>query len=291
MSSERYTPQTAGSAASKFGQMIGEAFERVVIRLIAAHLEKFHANYKVLAPEAGRQIVTLQTLGGTPRRLDTVIVSKGSKDPVALLETKWLKDARHHNDKGAWILQLREMRNQYPTVRGAAAVLAGYWTEGVGIMLASNAGVKMVLVATDEEVYGTLQKPLDDYLGDRTFRLDPVVMRQSYPNVHLLANFLIALHERNQLDEIAESWFYFPREADAEGNVITGGEKIKLVLGELLNPLPPNPQIARFDIALQISTGNTIYQEFDDVESLIEFLQTYTQNPDEILKRITPRDK
>jgi len=64
---------------------------------------------------------------------------------------------------------------------------------------------------------------------------------------------------------------------------------ILYILRESLTP--PNPQIARFDIALQISTGNTIYQEFDDVESLIEFLQTYTQNPAEILKRITPRDE
>jgi hypothetical protein len=92
--------------------------------------------------------------------------------------SKWLKDARHHNDKGAWILQLREISKQYSTVRGAVAILAGYWTEGVGLMLESNAGVRMILVATDEEVYSTLQQPLNEYLGDETFVLDPGLMRK-----------------------------------------------------------------------------------------------------------------
>jgi hypothetical protein len=289
MPSSRYTPQTAGSAASKFGQMIGEAFERVVFEYIQSYLANAHADYEILAPEKGRQIVTLETLSGTPRRLDTVIVSKESIDPVALLETKWLKDARHHNDKGAWILQLREVSRQYPTVRGAAAVLAGYWTEGVGIMLASNAKVKMVLVATDSEVYSTLQLGLNAYLGAESFELNPVIMRQSYPNAHLLANFLIELEERDQLDTLAATWLNFTREVSADGKTISGADKINHALDDLLSPLPANPNIQKFEIGLEISTGNMIYEEFDDVEALIEFIKSYYGNPQAILNRISPR--
>lgn len=291
MQSKRYTSRSSGSAASKFGQMIGEAFERVVIEFVRIYLEQQHSDYEILAPQEGKQLVTLQTLGGTERRLDTVIVYKESNDPIALLESKWLKDARHHNDKGAWILQLREVRKQYATVRGAAAILAGYWTEGVGVMLASNAGVRMVLVATDEEVYSTLQESLDAFLGEERFNLDAALMRKSYPNAHHLANFVLTLYERGELDQIARTWFDFIRGHVQNGTPITGGDKIRQAIDDLLHPLSANPRVAKFELALQIDTGNTIYQEFEDMESAMEFIKEYAENPEAILKRISPRKK
>lgn len=288
---QRYTSQSSGSAASKFGQMLGEAFEAVIFEMIESYLNKAHPDYEILAPEEGKQIVALQTFGGTLRQLDTVVVEKETDDPVALLETKWLKDARHHNDKGAWILQLREVRKQYPTVRGAAAIMAGYWTEGVGVMLDTNAGIRMILVATDEEVYQTLQTPLNDYLGKigaAPLHLDPVMMRKSYPRVYDLANFLMDLEERGHLHNLALQWLNFERAKHADGRIITGGDKVQQTITDLLAPLPPDPQIRRFELALQIDTGNTIYQEFDDMEMLIEFVKTYHNNPEAILKIITP---
>ena len=222
MKSKSYTPSSSGSAASKFGQMIGEVFEKVVITFIRDYLADMHQEYEILEPEEGRQVIALEMLGGTLRQLDTVVVAKESDEPVALLETKWLKDKRHHNDKGAWILQLREMYKRYPTVRGAATVLAGNWSEGVGVMFASEGGIKMVWVASDEEVYGTLQKPLDDYLGDDSFALDPEVMRVRYPRAYDLANFLIEINENGELEKLAASWLNFVRGSDADGNDILG---------------------------------------------------------------------
>lgn len=57
----------------------------------------------------------------------------------------------------------------------------------------------------------------------------------------------------------------------------------------MLSPLPSNPSIKRFEITLQIETGNIIYEEFDDIEKAIEFLQYYSQNPQAILSRIKPK--
>lgn len=286
-----YTPESSGSAASKFGQMLGEAFEAVVFGMIESYLGTAHPDYEILAPEEGKQIVALQTFGGTLRQLDTVVVEKETDDPVALLETKWLKDARHHNDKGAWILQLREVRKQYPTVRGAAAIMAGYWTEGVGVMLDTNAGIRMILVATDDEIYQTLQNPLNDYLsgiGAKPLVLDPVIMRKSYPRAYDLANFLIDLEIKGLLHDFARQWLNFERSRDVNNRVITGGDRVKQAISNLLAPLPPNPEVRRFEIALQIDTGNTIYQEFDDVEAAFDFIKAYHNNPEAILKLITP---
>jgi hypothetical protein len=292
--SEFYTPDSSGSAASKFGQMIGEAFEQAVLGLIQDYLTSVHPHYEILAPDTGRQIIALKTFGGTPRQIDAVIAARDSNDPVALLETKWLKDARHHNDKGAWILQLREIRKQYATVRGAAAILAGYWTEGVGVLLDTNAGIRMILVATDEEVYRTLQMPLNDYLrrvGAEPFTLDSQIMRKRYPRAYDLANFLLDLHRSGRLGDLARQWLYFERARDARGQPLYGADRVKQVLDELLAPPPSHPQIQRFEIALQIETGNVIYEEFTDIESAMEFMRIYYANPDAIRDRISPRSK
>lgn len=125
---------------SHVGQLIGEAFENAVIKLIKSHLRKNHPSYVLLRPEKGKKLLTLDMPGGIRRQLDTVVAPTDSNEPVALLETKWLKDGRHWSDKGAWILQLREVRKNYPTVRGAAAILAGYWNEGVRVLLRNEGG-------------------------------------------------------------------------------------------------------------------------------------------------------
>jgi len=154
---------------SHVGQLIGEAFENAVIRLIKSHLKKNHPAFILLRPDEGRKLLTLTMPGGIKRQLDTVVAPIDSDDPVALLETKWLKDGRHWSDKGAWILQLREVRKNYPTVRGAAAILAGYWNEGVRVLLRNEGGgIEMILVATDEEVYNSIQPYLDKALGEKS---------------------------------------------------------------------------------------------------------------------------
>ncbi len=279
------------SPASLFGQIIGDAFEHVVINFIEGYLVESYPDYELLKPQEGRHIITLDMAGGLKRQMDNVVIPKGSDDPVALLETKWLKDARHHNDKGAWILQLREVRKKHATIRGAAAILSGYWTEGVGVMLMSEGGIKMVLAATDEQVYSTLQGPLDEFLGTDTFTLDARTMRDSYPRPRDLLKLAIFLEATGKLNAIAASWLEFDRLQTSDGAVLKGSDLIKAAIDELLAPLPDNPAISRFEIALQIDTGNTIYEEFSDVEDVMEFLTRYWSSPQEILGRIMPKKK
>jgi len=275
------------SPASKFGQMIGDAFANVVDGVISQHIEKTQPEYELLKAEEGRALVTLEKVSGSRLQMDTTVVAKTSHEPVALLESKWLKDARHHNDKGAWILQLREVKKKHSTIRGLVAVLAGYWTEGVGVVLMSDADIKMIHVATDEEVYDTLQQPLNEFLGDSSFTLDAKEMRESYPRPDDLLRLMVYLQQSDKLNALATKWLQFTHEE--EGQQISGAERIKRAIDEMLSPLPQNPSIRRFEIALQIETGNTIYEEFDDFEKAVEFLQTYFQNPHEILHRIKPK--
>lgn len=207
------------------------------------------------------------------------------------MDSKWLKDARHHNDKGTWILQLKEVRKKYLTVRGAVAILAGYWTEGVGVMFKTEGGVEMVLVAKDDEVYGSLQDAVNDYTRVHQIEeliLDARSIRQRLPRPDDLARCLIDLKAYGRLSSIAQSWLQFPRTTFPDGSILIGSDLIIAAIENLLSPLPTNPQVRAFEITLQISTGNTIHQEFSDPEQAVDFIQQHFSNPKAILEKITP---
>jgi hypothetical protein len=59
-----------------------------------------------------------EKVGGSKLQMNTTIVDKMTSAPVVLLESRWLKDARHHNDEGASIWQLREVKKHHPTSEG-----------------------------------------------------------------------------------------------------------------------------------------------------------------------------
>ncbi len=276
---------------SRIGQIIGEAFEIAVIKFIRSYLKKNYPEYVILNPEQGKKLLTLNMPGGIKRQLDTVIAPKYSSDPVALLETKWLKDGRHWNDKGAWILQLREVRRSHPTVRGAAAILAGFWNEGVRVLLRDEGGrIDMILVATDEEVYKSIQPYLDRALKNKSFNLDALQIRKRFPLQYIdqFDGFLAGLRESGELNILAKQWLKFPR-IDANGVSTNGKQLIQNALNELLKPLPQNPKINNYEITFEIETGNLIYRKFKDVEELLEFINENANNPKKILEEITPK--
>lgn len=277
--------------ASRIGQMIGESFESVVIKFIKSYLKKNHSEFVILDPKLGKKLLTLDMPGGVKRQLDTVVAAVNSDDPVALLETKWLKDGRHWNDKGAWILQLREVRRNYPTVRGAAAVLAGFWKEGVRVLLRNQGGVDMILVATDEEVYNSLQPHLDKVLGKRSFELDAKKIRVRLPEKHVevFDAFLVEFRNSGELYKLAKSWLNFNRNIESSKEAVNGKLLIQRALDELLSPLPENPKIKAFEITLEIETGNLIHKSFNDVEELYDFIQSNVQDPAKIRELISPK--
>jgi len=279
--------------ASHIGQMIGESFENAVIKFIKSYLKKSHSEFVILDPERGRKLLTLDMPGGVKRQLDTVVATIDSDDPVALLETKWLKDGRHWNDKGAWILQLREVRRNYPTVRGAAAILAGFWNEGFRVLLRNQGGVDMILVATDEEVYKSLQPHLDRILGNKSFALDAKKIRNRFPENHVEAfdAFLIKFRDSGELYKLTKSWLNFNRVVESSNETINGKILIQRALDNLLSPLPENPKIRAFEITLEIETGNLIHKSFNDVEELYDFIQNNVRNPAKIRELISPKKR
>ncbi|MCC6300328.1 MAG: hypothetical protein IT314_13620 [Anaerolineales bacterium] len=279
--------------ASHIGQLIGEAFENVVFKFIKYYLKREHPEFTILNPELGRKLLTLDMPGGVKRQLDTVIAHTESDDPIALLETKWLKDGRHWSDKGAWILQLREVRKNYPTVRGAAAVLAGHWNEGVRVLLRNQGGgINMLLVATDEEIYQSLQPSLDQYLGKNSFSLNAKQIRFRFPEkrVEEFDDFLISLRESGQLYKLAKTWLSFDRVLET-GETFKGKTLIQKGLDDLLKPLPKQLMISNFEVTFEVETGNLIHKTFQDLEELLDFINQTARNPEKIREIISPKKR
>ncbi|MGC1376655.1 MAG: hypothetical protein WA821_10540 [Anaerolineales bacterium] len=280
--------------ASHIGQIIGEAFENVVIKFIKSYLKKNHAEYVILDPGQGKKLLTLNMPGGIKRQLDTVVAARNSDDPIALLETKWLKDGRHWNDKGAWILQLREVRRNYPTVRGAAAILAGFWNEGFRVLLRNQGGgIDMILVATDEEIYKSLQPHLDKALGNKSFELNAKQIRGRFPEGHVevFDDFLIQYRDSGELYKLAKTWLNFGRAIESNDETVDGKILIQKALDALLKPLPESPKVSNFEITLEIETGNLIHKSFKDLEELLDFINTHAQDPAKIRELISPKKR
>lgn len=276
---------------SRVGQLIGEAFEKVVIGFIKYFLRKNHPGFVILKPEEGRKLLTLVMPGGVKRQLDTVVASTNSEDPIALLETKWLKDGRHWNDKGAWILQLREFRRNYPTVRGASAILAGHWNEGVRVYLKKEGGgIDMILAATDEDVYHSLQHHLDKYLGEKSFILNAKQIRTRFPEerVNDFLDFLTEMQKSGQLYKIAKTWLNIEHESK-DGQRHTGKNLIQISLDGLLLPLPEHLNVNKFEVTFEIQTGNLIHKVFNDLEEMLEFINQTARDPEKIREIISPK--
>jgi hypothetical protein len=70
-----------------------------------------------------------------------------------------------------------------------------------------------------------------------------------------------------------------------------GKHLVERAIDAVLEPLPESPQIVRFEISLEVDSGNIIYEQFSDLEEAFDFLQRYTRQPQAILKRITPRPR
>ena len=128
----------------------------------------------------------------------------------------------------------------------------------------------MILVATDEEVYKSLQPHLDKTLGNKSFELNAKKIRYRFPENHVEAfdAFLIKFRDSGELYKLAKSWLNFNRVIESSNETINGKILIQRALDNLLSPLPENPKIRAFEITLEIETGNLIHKSFNDVEEL-----------------------
>ena len=133
-------PQDATSA---LGQQIGALFDEAIrdlLRELASQLE-----FELLSPQEGKHLLHLTPAHGVAKQIDHIIVARGQRDPLVVVELKWLKDSRHIYDKGGWIEGLAKIKQHNPTIRGVLAILAGYWSSKILQQLEFGGGVRAIV--------------------------------------------------------------------------------------------------------------------------------------------------
>lgn len=144
--------RSATSPASSLGQWIGSIVSSGVTAVLDDICNE-DEGLRLARPKPGRKQTTLPNVRGQEREIDDIL-ENASGEPIVLSESKWLKDARHLNDKGAWIALMSEVKQANPTVKGAISILAGPWSAG-GNVEALNKVVRVIPITT-EEVYNLL---------------------------------------------------------------------------------------------------------------------------------------
>lgn len=136
------------------GQWIAGFFEAGVSYLLDSIIKKLPSKDFSLKLPPNRKTWRLESRYGEFKQIDYVISNK-NREPVIIIEDKWLKDQRHLKDKGSWIMELRAVQEANPSIRGIVAILAGEWNETTIKTLGKVAHVFHISTKT---VYNNLKK-------------------------------------------------------------------------------------------------------------------------------------
>ncbi|MCC6445917.1 MAG: hypothetical protein IT210_20985 [Armatimonadetes bacterium] len=126
---------------STLGEAIGALVERHV-HLILKPLAEYYGHYYLSAGPVNikRNRVTrliLADAAGNDYSIDAVVVNQ-KRQPVMILESKYIRYTKHNRDKGSWICTAHySLRRTYPSIRKSLAILAGSWSRSSKALMQS----------------------------------------------------------------------------------------------------------------------------------------------------------
>lgn len=106
--------------ASALGEAVGKLFESAVIEGLRREVE-----------DRGYTIRPARLTNGTGNtyQIDAVVFD-ADKNPVIIIDPKYIRYTKHNRDKGSWLCTAHyNLRKTFPTIRKSIAVLAGRWSE------------------------------------------------------------------------------------------------------------------------------------------------------------------
>jgi len=175
--------RTVPAPENSLGQWIGYFIDEGT----SAILEEFcplistpKQNIDFKPKEGDRDIKLLNTLGQS-KQIDHVITINSQIEII--VESKWLKDKRHLNDKGAWILMMNDILSHNTYLKGIIVILAGPWE---GMRPAIEKRAKTIIIPEDF-VYEVLSK------YGISIEIDPI--RNAYKNAGGMLNTLLDIIE------------------------------------------------------------------------------------------------
>ena len=121
------------NAPAALGQDVGNLFETAVLEGIRQEVEA--KGHTVSA-------ATLENGTGNKYQID-VVVFNPDKEPVIILDPKYIRYTKHNRDKGSWLCVAHySLRKTFPSIRKSIAILGGRWS-GPSIALIESFGVEV----------------------------------------------------------------------------------------------------------------------------------------------------
>ena len=134
--------------ASALGEAVGKLFESAVIQGLRQEVE---ARNHTIRP------ARLTNGTGNTYQIDAVVFD-ADKNPVVIIDPKYIRYTKHNRDKGSWLCTAHyNLRKTYPTIRKSIAVLAGRWSDP------SKALIRSFGVETLEVPFGSMVSVLREY--------------------------------------------------------------------------------------------------------------------------------
>lgn len=119
-------------AASALGEAIGKLIEDEIERAIAPTCNErgYYYDRGGKRPEVRTGVkLSMVNKSGNAYQLDAVIENP-DKNPILLIESKYLRYKKHNRDKGSWTCASHySLRKSHPTIRKSIAILSGNWSK------------------------------------------------------------------------------------------------------------------------------------------------------------------
>lgn len=117
--------------ASALGEAVGKLIEARMADLLTPVAESYGYYYDRGGTRPGvrrGKTLALANASGIRYRIDGVI-EDAERQPIVLLESKYLRYQKHNRDKASWTCVAHyNLHKNFPTVRKSIALLTGRWT-------------------------------------------------------------------------------------------------------------------------------------------------------------------
>jgi hypothetical protein len=284
----------AQSPAHRFGQIIGDVLEMAIQPLLSrfAQTHGLYLDTKGVRPARRGVKLTWKDSLGNSHDLDFVLERDGTDyeigTPAAFIETAWRRYTKHSKNKaqeiqGAVLPLLETYQSSAPFI---GAILAGVFTSGAITQLKSN-GFALVYFSYDSvcQAFGKVgidahfsEDTPDDEIATKVAAWDALTSAQKQQvatalrtdNPNDVTHFMAALERaiNRQIESI--------RILALHGTIaewVSIEDAIAFVLG--YNELDEARPIARYEVEISYSNGETIRGQFKDKETTIQFLRRY----------------
>jgi hypothetical protein len=149
IASARIVPAPENSLGQWIGYIVDDGTSAVLDEIVPELVKETGRKFTV-SPQKGEKTIRLKNSLGQDKQIDHAIKEDGVYKLI--VESKWLKDQRHLNDKGSWILMMGDILFENKNLNGIVVVLAGPW-ESMRSVIEKRA--ETVIVPT-QEVYDCL---------------------------------------------------------------------------------------------------------------------------------------